>query len=179
MKNGYLPKESRKKILLMSDDLRFFSGIASISRELVIGCAHHYNFVQAGGSINHPEKGKIADLSEEVGKQIGIPDASVKIYPVEGYGDPNLVRYLMEVEKPNMILLFTDPRYWIWFFQMEAEVRRKIPVSYLEIWDDGPSPLYNFPYYASCDGLFAISKQTYQFTKDVLDWADHPFKEIA
>ena len=178
MKPGYIEKDKRKKIMLMSDDIRFFSGIATMSRELVLGTAHHYNWVQLGGSINHPDKGKIADLSQEVDKQVGITDSYIRIYPVDGYGDQNVVRQLLELEKPDMIMLFTDPRYWIWFFQMEAEIRKNIPITYYSIWDCEQEPLYNFPYYASCDGIFSISKQSHNLTKKVLTWGEHSHKEI-
>ena len=41
MKNkfGYLKKEDRKKILLLCDDLRMHSGIATMAREIVVGSA--------------------------------------------------------------------------------------------------------------------------------------------
>jgi len=51
---------------------------------------------------------------------------------------------------------------------MENEIRRKIPMIYLNIWDDLPAPLYNEPYYESCDALMAISKQTLNINKLVL-----------
>lgn len=65
-------------------------------------------------------------------------------------------------------MFFTDPRYWIWLFQMENEVRKKVPMVYLNIWDDLPAPLYNKPYYESCDALMAISKQTLNINRLVL-----------
>jgi hypothetical protein len=179
MKPGYLPKEERKKVMLLSDDMRFFSGIATMSREIVMGTVHHYNWVQIGGSMNHPDKGKIADMSVDINKQTGITDAYVKIYPVDGYGTQEAVRQIMDLEKPDMIMLFTDPRYWTWFFQMEAEVRSKIPVVYYSIWDDEMEPLYNFPYYASCDGIFSISKQSHNLVKKVLTWGDHHHSQIT
>jgi hypothetical protein len=179
MKPGYIPKDQRKKIMLMCDDMRFFSGIATMARECVMGTAHHYNWAQLGGSINHPDKGKIADLSDEINKNIGIDDSYVRIYPVDGYGNADVVRQIMDVEKPDMLMIFTDPRYWIWLFQMEAEIRTKVPLIYLEIWDSSPPPLYNAPYYMSCDLLMGISKQTVQLTEDVLTWANHPYKSIV
>lgn len=75
----------------------------------------------------------------------------------------------METEKPDAILHFTDPRFWIWLYQMEHEIRQNIPLLYLNIWDDLPDPHYNRTFYASCDALFAISKQTYGINKRVLD----------
>jgi len=37
MKEGYIPKEQRKKILLMCDDIRMPSGIGTIGKELILG----------------------------------------------------------------------------------------------------------------------------------------------
>jgi glycosyltransferase involved in cell wall biosynthesis len=51
---------------------------------------------------------------------------------------------------------------------MENEVRRKIPIAYLNIWDDYPAPMYNKSYYESCDLLMGISKQTVNINKLVL-----------
>jgi hypothetical protein len=178
MIEGYIPKEQRKKILLLSDDLRFTSGIGTISREFVIGTSHRYNWIQLGGSINHPEFGKKLDLSTDVNKNAGIDDSSVFIYPVNGYGDPNILRQIMAIENPDAVMIFTDPRYWIWLFQMEAEIRKKCPILYLNIWDDEMEPLYNFSYYASCDLLMNISKQTHNLVKKVLAWGDHEYEEI-
>lgn len=178
MKEGYIPKADRKKILLLSDDMRFQSGIATISREMVIGTAHHYNWCQLGGSIQHPEFGKCLDLSDDVNKSEGLTDASVFIYPVHGYGDPNILRQIMAIQQPDAVMIFTDPRYWTWLFMMENEIRTKMPLVYLNIWDSTPEALYNFPFYSSCDLLMNISKQTHNLVKKVLDWGDHEYVEI-
>ena len=53
-----LDPKDRKTILLLSDDLRMSSGIATMSKEFVMGLIHRYNFVQLGSAVNHPEKGK-------------------------------------------------------------------------------------------------------------------------
>ena len=52
---------SKKKILLLSDDLRMHSGIATQSKEFVMGTIHKYDWVQIGGAVKHPEQGKIID----------------------------------------------------------------------------------------------------------------------
>lgn len=168
MKEGYIKQSERKKILLLCDDIRFTSGIATMAREIVVGTSHHFNWVNLGGAIQHPEQGKRFDISADTNVHNGIEDASVFIYPTSGYGDPMLIRQLIEMEKPDVVVFFTDPRYWIWLFQMENEIRRKIPMVYLNIWDDYPAPLYNEAYYESCDGLMSISKQTLNINKLVL-----------
>ena len=164
----YLKQEDRKKILLLCDDIRMHSGIGTMGKEIVLGTAHHFNWVNLGGAINHPQKGQMLDLSEEVNKQTNIDDAYVKVIPNNGYGDAKIVRELIRMENPDAILIFTDPRYWTWLFEMEREIRSKMPIFYLNIWDDYPAPLYNRDYYDSCDLLMAISKQTKNINKLVL-----------
>jgi glycosyltransferase involved in cell wall biosynthesis len=168
MKEGYIPQAQRKKIIFMCDDIRMTSGISTMAREIVLGSSHVFNWINVGGAINHPDQGKRLDISHDTNNIAGINDSSVFIYPINGYGTPELVRQLIEVEKPDAIMFFTDPRYWVWLFQMESEIRKKIPMVYLNIWDDLPAPLYNKAFYDSCDTLMAISKQTLNINKMVL-----------
>jgi glycosyltransferase involved in cell wall biosynthesis len=165
---AYLPQNERKKILLICDDIRVHSGVATVARELVLNTAQHFNWVNVGGAINHPEQGKRLDLSADTNSNIGLTDSSVVLYPTNGYGDANLVRQLISIEKPDAIFLITDPRYFIWLFQIENEIRKKMPIIYLNIWDDYPAPMYNRGYYESCDALLAISKQTKNINELVL-----------
>jgi hypothetical protein len=157
---GYLPKEERKKVLLLCDDIRMHSGIATMAREFVVGTAHHFNWFQIAAAIKHPDTNKVLDISEDINKQIGIEDSSVKLKPNNGYGDAKTVREIIKHEKPDAIFIFTDPRYWTWLFEIEREIRSQIPIVWLNIWDDYPAPMYNKQYYNSVDALLAISKQT-------------------
>ena len=156
----YLPQNERKKIMLICDDIRVHSGVATVARELVLNTAQHFNWVNIAGAINHPEKGKRFDLSSDTNQNTGLTDTSVFLYPVDGYGNPDLIRQLIAMEKPDAIMLITDPRYFEWLFQIENEIRKHMPIIYLNIWDDYPAPLYNKAFYESCDALLAISKQT-------------------
>ena len=165
---GYIPQSERKKILLLCDDIRTHSGIGTIAKEIVLHTCHRYNWANVGAAIQHPEDGKRLDISEETNKIAGLSDASVHIYASNGYGNPDLLRQLMEVEKPDAIFIFTDPRYWTWLFQIENEIRKQCPIVYLNIWDDYPAPVYNKTYYESCDALLGISKQTVNINKLVL-----------
>jgi glycosyltransferase involved in cell wall biosynthesis len=168
MKEGYIPKEQRKTILLLCDDIRFTSGISTMAKEIVIHTAHRFNWVNLGAAIQHPDQGKRFDICQDTSALANIPDASVYIIPTSGYGTPELLRQVIDMEKPDAIMFFTDPRYWIWLFQMENEIRRKMPMVYLNIWDDYPAPMYNRPYYEACDVLLGISKQTVNINKLVL-----------
>ena len=166
---------AKKKILLLSDDLRLTSGIATVSRDMVIGTVHKYDWVQLGAAINHPDRGKIMDLSNDIREISGVKDASVKLYCNESYGTPMILRKLIATEKPDAILHFTDPRFWGWLYGMEHEIRTNIPLMYLNIWDgaglvgDSPTdPIWNKDAYSSCDLLMAISKQTYGINHRIL-----------
>jgi hypothetical protein len=48
--------------MLICDDIRVHSGVATIAKELVLNTAQHFNWVNIAGAINHPEKGKRFDL---------------------------------------------------------------------------------------------------------------------
>ncbi len=164
----------KKKILLMSDDLRMHSGIATVSKDIVVETASHYDWVQIGGAINHPEEGKVFDMSKSLQDELGVKNGYLKIYPISGYGNQDILREILRLENPDAILHYTDPRFWFWLYQMEHEVRSKIPIFYYNIWDDLPDPLWNENFYRSCDLLMAISKQTYGINKRMLpdyeDW---------
>ncbi len=158
---------AKKKILLFSDDLRMSSGVGTMSREFVLGTLKHYDWVQVGGAIKHPDSGKVIDMNESVRQETGVKDANLKIYPVDGYGSSELLRYLITAEKPDAILHYTDPRFWEWLYQMEHEIRQHIPIFYYNIWDDLPYPMWNEPFYESCDLIMNISKQTVNIVDNV------------
>ena len=165
----YVEQKDRKKILLLCDDIRMHSGIGNMGKEIVLGTAQHFNWVNLGAAVKHPEEGKAFDLSEQVNQEVGLDDAYVRLIPSSGYGNAKRIRELIQVEKPDAILIFTDPRYWTWLFEIEREIRAKLPIFWLNIWDDYPTPLYNKPYYESVDVLMAISKQTKNINELVLD----------
>jgi hypothetical protein len=166
---AYIPPQDRKKIMLICDDIRVHSGVATVAKEIVIHTAQHFNWVNLGGAINHPDAGQRLDLSQSTNETTGLTDSSVIMYPVHDYGNPDILRQLIKIEQPDAIMLITDPRYFVWLFAMENEIRKTIPIAYLNIWDDYPAPMYNLPFYEACDLLMGISKQTVNINKLVLE----------
>jgi len=170
-------KPKKKKILLLSDDLRMHSGIGTMSKEFVLGTIDKYDWVQLGAAIKHPDHGKVVDISADVVKETGVADAYLKIYPVSGYGNEQILKEIIARERPDAILHFTDPRFWQWLYQIEHELRQDMPLMYYNIWDDLPYPFWNEPFYESCDLIMNISRQTQNIVKNVLrkfpkpDWA--------
>lgn len=165
----------KKKILLLSDDLRMHSGIATVSREIVLNTVKEFDWVQLGAAVNHPDHGKVFDLSQDTASMNlpGVENPNVKIYAHTGYGNPDVLRELIQVEKPDAILHFTDPRQWGWLYAMEHEIRQICPLMFYTIWDDTPYPRWNRPFYESCDLLMCISKQTHNIVKQVLKDKDY------
>lgn len=163
----WIPRDERKTILLLSDDIRMTSGVANQSKNIVLSTCHKYNWIQLAGAINHPEKGKILDLNQDTERITGVKDPFVKLIPVDGYGDIMLLRQVFETEKVNALMFYTDPRFWGWLYASEHEIRQKMPMLYYHVWDDNPYPMYNLEYYNSCDWIGCISKQTYNLTKQI------------
>ena len=65
MKEGYIPRDKRKKILMLSDDIRTQSGVGNMAKKSSLNSAHSYNWVNLGGAVKHPEAGKGFDLSAD------------------------------------------------------------------------------------------------------------------
>ena len=170
MKEGYIKRKDRKKILLITDDIRVHSGVAQVGREIILNTLHKYNWVQIAGAVDHPEIGKIISMNDQLKKEklTDVEDPYVMLYPAKGYGDMDLLRVVLQREKPDALFLITDPRYFSWLFNNEEQIRKKIPIIYLNIWDNYPAPMYNKEYYQSCDLLLGISKQTVNISKLVL-----------
>lgn len=187
MSNFELPKlrkvntnrRKKKKILLLSDDLRLHSGIATMSKQFVFGTLDRFDWAQLGAAQNHPDHGKIHDVSADAARESGVDDAYLKIYACTGYGNPQILRELIVHEKPDAILHFTDPRFWGWLYGMEHEIRQQIPIMYYNIWDCPPSPRWNLPFYSSCDLIMNISKQTHTLVDSVLNYGNIELEDIT
>jgi len=158
----------KKKILLLSDDIRAHSGVSTMSKEIILGTVHKYDWIQLGSLSNHPDINKIIDVSTDVKNITGINDSNVKIYPSNGYGDIDKLRSILYSENPDAIIHFTDPHYWLWLYSNEYEIRKQVPLLYYHVWDNLPIPKWNEKYYESCDWIGCISKLTYGIVKNLM-----------
>ena len=177
MKEGYIPRDQRKKVLMLSDDIRTHSGVGNMAKEIVVNTSHYFNWVNIGGAVKHPEAGQGFDLSPDINTITGLTDSDVKVIASNGYGDATMLRAVIKQEKPDAIVHFTDPRYWIWLYQMENEIRQQCPLIFYTIWDDLTYPMWNKDFYRSDDQLLCISKQTKNIVENVLK--DHPKEDWA
>jgi hypothetical protein len=148
----------KPKILLISDDIRFPTGVGTMSKVIVENTKDKIEWVQIGGARFHPNANTVDNVN------------GTKVYAVsEGYGRPEQFTEVLNNEKPDGILFFTDPRYFIQHFYMEDTIRKTTPFMFYTIWDNYPLPLYNIGFYESCDGLFCITKQTKSIVEGVLN----------
>jgi len=159
--------------MLVCDDIRVHSGVATVAKEIILATAHHFNWLNIGGAIKHPDAGKLFDISNDVNNHANINDSDVRVFCVDQYGNEQILRSAIKAEKPDALMLITDPRYFGYIFSMEAEIRKHCPITYLNIWDDYPAPHYNKPFYRACDLLMGISKQTVNINKLVLADCDN------
>ena len=89
------------------------------------------------------------------------------IYPIDGYGTPELIRSVMQKERPDAVWFMTDPRFYEWLWEMENEVRPHAPLVYYHVWDNYPAPEFNARFYNSTDEVVCISKVTHEILKKV------------
>ena len=150
--------KKKLKLFLISDDLRAPSGVGTQSNFLAqkLVAMGDWEIVQLAGIIN-PTDTTPVQLT---------PD--IKLYPCNGYGDMYKIRELLEKEKPDVMMIFTDPRFFYWLWDMENEIRTRVPLAYWHVWDDTPPPDYNKTFYESTDAVVGLSYLTYGVVQKVL-----------
>jgi glycosyltransferase involved in cell wall biosynthesis len=153
---------NKKKIFILTDDIFSPSGVGTMAKELIYETCGEFDWVQLAAALSHPEHGRAVDISEQIEKETGKTDLYVKQYKHNGYFSYDGFFKVLEIEKPDAVMLFTDPRHFMEFWPHEHTIRAeyKIPIIYWSIWDSELIPFWNEPFYKSCDLLMAINKQT-------------------
>lgn len=154
----------KRKILFLSDHPLVPSGVGTQAKYLIEGllATGKYKFICLGGAIKHPDMRPQKVAPEKFG------DDWI-IFPVEGHGDKNIVRQMIMAERPDAIFIFTDPRFFMWLWEIEDEVRAECPIVYWHVWDNDPTPKFNKVLYESTDHIVALSMKT----KGLLDDMDY------
>jgi glycosyltransferase involved in cell wall biosynthesis len=70
------------------------------------------------------------------------------------------------MEKPDILLIFTDPRFFQWLFEMEDEIHQVCPIAYWHVWDNGPWPEFNRTVYEATDLVNCHSHMTYNLIRE-------------
>ena len=146
----------KKTILMLSDHPLSTSGVGTQSRWLVNGLINtgKYSFRCFGGAVKHDDYNTITVN----------PDFIIK--PTNGFGDRNLLRQTLVQLRPDALLLFTDPRFFTWVWEMADEIRQICPIAYWHLWDNDPWPEFNRVLYESTDLINCINWPTYKMVKE-------------
>ena len=141
---------------MLSDHALSTSGVGVQSRHLINGLIEKekWTFRQFGAAIKHNNYDVV---------QIN-PDFIIK--PVDGFGNVDMLRQAIAAEKPDLILIFTDPRFFVWLWQIEDEIHQMCPIAYWHVWDNVPFPEFNSAFYEATDLINCHSHATYEMIKD-------------
>lgn len=149
-------EKKKYKILMLSDHALSTSGVGTQSRHLINGLLEKgcWTVRQFGAAIKHTDN-----------RTVVVNDDFI-IKPVEGFGTPESLRIVLATEKPDLLFLFTDPRFFTWVWEMEDEVHQICPIAYWHVWDNRPTPRYNDVLYDSTDLINCHSHLTYEMVSE-------------
>ena len=154
--------ESQKKIkvLVLSDHPMSPSGVGTQTRYVIEALIRtgKFSVIALGGAVKHHSYEPVR--TDEFGEDL-------VIYPVDGYGTQDMVRSIIQSEKPDIMWIMTDPRFWSWLWEIENEIRAVMPIVYYHVWDNYPYPYFNKKYYESNDAIATISKVTDDIVREV------------
>ena len=150
----------KKKILTLSDHPLSPSGVGTQTKYFIEALLKtgRYEVVSFGGAIKHNDYTPV---------KVDPWGDSWKIFPVDGYGTPEMIRSVLQKEKPDLLWFMTDPRFYEWLWEIENEVRALVPMVYYHVWDNFPAPHFNSKFYQSTDEVACISKVTHEILKEV------------
>lgn len=153
----------KKKILVLSDHALSTSGVGVQTRHLISGliAKGKWTFRQFGAAVKHTDYRTIFVNEDFI------------IKPIDGFGSRDLLRVTLAEEKPDAILIFTDPRFFYWLFEMEDEIHQICPIIWWHVWDNYPIPDFNHSMYNATDAINCHSYLTYEIVKSMFpDKAD-------
>jgi len=144
------------KVLMLSDHALSTSGVGTQSRHLINGLLKKglWSFRQFGAAVKHDDYNTVKVNEDFI------------IKPIDGFGNKELLRMALATEKPDVLFLFTDPRFYYWLFEMEDEIRQICPIVYWHVWDNTPYPEFNDPFYDATDLINCHSHHTYTQIKE-------------
>lgn len=146
----------KKKILVLSDHALSTSGVGTQTRHLIEGLIKKgcWSFRQLGAAVKHSDY------------RIAIINDDFIIKPIDGFGSPELIRVLLATEQPDALLIFTDPRFFTWLYEMEDEIHQVCPILWWHVWDNYPTPRFNDHFYEATDAINCHSYMTYNMCKE-------------
>ena len=153
-------EKTKKKILVIADSPLAPSGVGTQTKYMIEGMLRtgEFSFVCLAGAVKHANYQPM---------RVDPYGDDWLIHPVDGYGNPTIIREMIEHYKPDALWFMTDPRFYVWLWKIEDEIRPNIPMLYYHVWDNYPYPMFNKPYYDSNDMVCTISKVTDDIVRNV------------
>ena len=151
---------TKQKILVLSDHPLSPSGVGTQTRYMIEALLKtgRYEFVCLGGAMKHNDYTPV---------RVDPYGDEWRIFPVDGYGNHDMLRSIIQKERPNALWFMTDPRFYGWLWEIENEIRANIPMIYYHVWDNFPAPVFNGNFYRSTDEVVCISKVTHAIVQEV------------
>tara|TARA_Y100000592_G_C5481687_1_gene326022 strand:+ start:2871 stop:4121 length:1251 start_codon:yes stop_codon:yes gene_type:complete len=150
----------KKRILVISDSPLVPSGVGTQTKYFIDSLIKtgEFSFFCVAGAIKHRDyrMQKVQPWGEDW-----------LILPVDGYGNQETIRQIINDFKPDLLWFMTDPRFYIWLWDIDSEIRKNVPMIYYHVWDNYPYPTFNKKYYDSNDLICTISKVTDDIVKTV------------
>jgi glycosyltransferase involved in cell wall biosynthesis len=152
--------DKKIKVLTLSDHPLSPSGVGTQTRYVIEALLNTGKFqvLSLGGAIKH---------NDYTPKMVEPYGQDWKIIPVDGYGTQEMIRSILRNEKPDILWMMTDPRFYEWLWAIENEIRPLCPIVYYHVWDNFPAPHFNKKFYESNDRIVSISKLTDAIVKEV------------
>jgi glycosyltransferase involved in cell wall biosynthesis len=160
--------DKKIKILTLSDHPLSPSGVGTQTKYFITSLLKtgKFQFYSLGGAIKHADY-KIIKTEEFKDDWI--------IQPVDGYGNPDMIRSALRNWKPDIVWFMTDPRFYDWLWSIENEIRALVPMVYYHVWDNFPYPDFNKVWYDSNDYVASISKLTSNIVRTVSPDVDESY----
>ena len=117
-----------------------------------------FDVISLGGAVKH---------QDYTPKKVDGYPGNWEIFPIDGYGNKNIVNQFLVDRKPDVLYFMTDPRFYEWLWSVDDSIRENVPMIYYHVWDNYPYPKYNKRYYEANDVIASISKVTSDIVKTV------------
>ena len=143
---------------MLSDHALSTSGVGCQSRFLIDGLLKKgcWTVRQFGAAMKHNSYDTV-----EVN-----PDFVIK--PIDGFGNREMLLQALATEKPDVLFLFTDPRFFIYVWEMHDEINKICPIAYWHVWDNRPAPVFNKVLYEATDLINCHSHLTYEVVNEII-----------
>jgi glycosyltransferase involved in cell wall biosynthesis len=147
-------------VLTISDHPLLPSGVGTQTKYVIEALLRSgkFNVISLGGAVKH---------QDYTPKRVDGYPGSWEIFPIDGYGNAQIVSAFISDRKPDILYFMTDPRFYEWLWAVDDSIRESVPMVYYHVWDNYPYPKFNKRYYESNDVIASISKVTSDIVRTV------------